>query len=97
MSREEVRGNPVTGMRGYGTHNLPPGSWSGDSSLLLCTVESLANHRFTNQMGKLFMQWLSEGHYLPWGDTFDVGNSTLNSIPRMMVETLQKRRAQKRE
>ena len=26
-SREEVAGNPVTGMRGYGTFNLPEGSW----------------------------------------------------------------------
>jgi len=85
VSREEVRRNPITGMRGYGTFNLPPGTWSDDSSLLLCTVESLTNNLFTNQMGKLFMQWLSEGYYTPWGDAFDVGNSTLSSIRRMMM------------
>jgi ADP-ribosyl-[dinitrogen reductase] hydrolase len=27
MSREQVRRNPIIGMRGYGTFNLPPGSW----------------------------------------------------------------------
>ena len=27
-SREEVARHPVTGMRGYGTFNLPEGSWT---------------------------------------------------------------------
>ena len=40
-SREERRRDPVTDMRGYGTHRQPPGTWSDDSSLLLCTVEAL--------------------------------------------------------
>ncbi len=35
VSREEVRRNPITGMRGYGTFNLPPGTWSMIPSLLL--------------------------------------------------------------
>jgi ADP-ribosyl-[dinitrogen reductase] hydrolase len=83
-SREEVRRNPITGMRGYGTFNLPPGSWSDDSSLLLCTVESLLHGFDTVRMGDLFMQWLNEGYWTPWGTTFDVGNSTSNSIHRLM-------------
>ena len=40
-SREEVAGNPVTGMRGYGTFNLPEGSWTDDSSLTLALLESI--------------------------------------------------------
>ena len=84
MSREQVRRNPITGMRGYGTFNLPPGSWSDDSSLLLCTVESLLNGFDTSTMGELFIRWLNEGYWTPWGTTFDVGNSTMSSIRRMM-------------
>jgi ADP-ribosylglycohydrolase len=45
-SREDRKRDPVTGMRGSGTHNQPPGTWSDDSSLLLCTVDSLINHEF---------------------------------------------------
>ncbi|MGB4222991.1 MAG: ADP-ribosylglycohydrolase family protein [Syntrophorhabdus sp.] len=86
MSREEVRRNPVTGMRGYGTFNLPPGSWSDDSSLILCTVESLLDGFDTTSMGELFIRWLTEGHWTPWGNTFDVGASTMSSIGRMMRE-----------
>jgi len=83
-SREEVRRNPINGMRGYGTFDLPPGSWSDDSSLLLCTVESLLDGFDTEKMGRLFVRWLNEGYWTPWGTTFDVGNSTHSSIRRMM-------------
>jgi ADP-ribosylglycohydrolase len=85
-TRDQVRRNPITGMRGYGTFNLPPGSWSDDSSLLLCTAESLLNGFDTDRMGKLFIRWLNEGYWTPWGETFDVGNSTMSSIGRMMRE-----------
>ena len=40
-SREAVARHPVTGMRGYGTFNLPPGSWTDDSSLTLALLESI--------------------------------------------------------
>ena len=86
MSREQVRRNPITGMRGYGTFNLPPGSWSDDSSLLICTVESLIDGFDTDSMGELFIRWLTEGYWTPWGNTFDVGASTMSSIGRMMRE-----------
>jgi ADP-ribosylglycohydrolase len=33
IERDEVRMNPVTGMRGFGTHKQPPGTWSDDSKI----------------------------------------------------------------
>ncbi len=83
-SRQEVRRNPVTTMRGYGTFNLPPGSWSDDSSLMLCTVESLLNGFDTDLMGQLFIKWLNDAYWTPWGDTFDVGGATHSGIKRMI-------------
>jgi ADP-ribosylglycohydrolase len=35
-SRAERITSPVTKMLGYGTWNQPPGTWSDDSSLMLC-------------------------------------------------------------
>jgi ADP-ribosylglycohydrolase len=35
----------VSGMRGYGTHNRPPGTWSDDTSLTLCLADSLSHSR----------------------------------------------------
>mgnify|MGYP002682073547 FL=1 len=83
-SRQEVRRNPVATMRGYGTFNLPPGSWSDDSSLMLCTTESLLNGFDTGLMGKLFIRWLSDAYWTPWGDVFDVGGATHSAIKRMI-------------
>ena len=41
--RQELEKNPVVGMREYGTHNQPKGTWSDDSSLALCLAESLCH------------------------------------------------------
>jgi ADP-ribosylglycohydrolase len=87
VRRENVRRNPINGMRGYGTFNLPPGSWSDDSSLLLCTVEGLLDGFDADRMGQLFIRWLKDGYWTPYGDTFDVGSSTHSSIKRMMMGT----------
>ena len=42
QTREELRDNPVVGMRGYGTYPVPAGAWSDDTSMTLALVESLA-------------------------------------------------------
>ena len=42
--RATVQADPVTGMRGHGTHHQPPGTWSDDSPLLLCSSDSLVQH-----------------------------------------------------
>lgn len=33
--------NPVTGMREYGTHHQPMGTWSDDSSMALAELDSI--------------------------------------------------------
>lgn len=40
-SRSERQEDPVTGMREYGTHNQPIGTWSDDSSMMLGTLDSI--------------------------------------------------------
>ena len=41
--RSSLQRNPVTGMRGYGTHDMPAGTWSDDTSMALATLDSLAH------------------------------------------------------
>ena len=36
--REELAEKPVENMRGYGTYNVPEGTWSDDTSLTLATL-----------------------------------------------------------
>lgn len=82
-SREECRADPVRGVRGYGTHNQPEGAWSDDSSLILCTTESLLNGFDAHRMGELFVRWLYEAHWTPWGQVFGAGETTRKAITKI--------------
>ncbi len=82
-SRDEVRRDPVTGMRGYGTFHLPAGSWSDDSSLLLCTADSLARGYDLKDIADRFMKWMTGGLWTPYGSAFDIGNATAHAIKRL--------------
>lgn len=82
--RAEVRSHSVLDMRGHGTHDQPPGTWSDDSSLLLCTVDSLSRHEFdTEDLGKRFVSWYHEGLWTPWNRVFDVGVTTSQALARI--------------
>lgn len=83
LRREHLRQNPVQEMRGYGTYNQPAGTWSDDSSLMLCTVENLLDGFNTKHLGKLFVRWLYEAHWTSWGEVFDVGGTTYQAINRL--------------
>jgi ADP-ribosylglycohydrolase len=81
-SRQHLREEPVTGMRGFGTHGQPPGTWSDDSSLLLCSVASLAYcERFdAADLADRFVRWDVEGYWTPHGEVFDIGMATSQAI-----------------
>ena len=76
-SREELRKNPVTDMKGYGTYNLPKGSWSDDSSMTLCLAESIGrlNKIDYNDIMKNFRDWLFYSKFTPDGNMFDRGET----------------------
>jgi ADP-ribosyl-[dinitrogen reductase] hydrolase len=79
-SRAEREKDPVFDMRGYGTFDLPAGSWSDDSSLMLCTIEGLLGGLDTERIGRIFIRWLREAHLTPYGIVFDVGFGTSEAI-----------------
>lgn len=83
-SREEVARHPITGMRGYGTFNLPAGSWTDDSSLTLALVESIRRTGTidcTDIMDN-FVKWLDDGAFTPYGHAYDIGRGTMSAIRR---------------
>lgn len=82
--REELVGNPVTGMREYGTHHQPKGTWSDDGALILCTVDSLVNAEFdTQDMGRRFVRWMNEELWAATGVVFDIGMITTSALMRI--------------
>ena len=88
MCRAAVQANPVTDMRGFGTHHQPKGTWSDDGALLLCSVDSLVNHEFdTQDMGNRFLRWMDEGLWTATGEVFDIGNTTSRALSMIAMGT----------
>ena len=83
-SRSIVATHPVTGMRGYGTFNLPPGSWTDDSSLTLALLESIKRTGGIdlNDIMSNFVTWLDDGAFTPYGYAYDIGGATMSAIQR---------------
>ena len=88
-SREEVAGNPVTGMRGYGTFNLPEGSWTDDSSLTLALLESIRRVKGIDldDIMENFMKWMYDGEFTPYGYSYDIGNGTMEVAEVVLPQT----------
>lgn len=83
-SRQSLRESPVTGMRAYGAHHQPAGTWSDDTSLVLCLAESLAMRRvdYRDQAAR-FVSWMRDAAWTPHGVVFDIGNATREAISRL--------------
>ena len=82
MSRKELARNPVIDLREYGTYNQPKGTWSDDTSMTLCTMDSLAISLDYDDMMQKFSLWLYQSEYTPHGETFDIGHATLKAIEK---------------
>lgn len=82
--RSELKKDPVTGMEGGGTYGLPAGSWSDDSSMALCTLDSLQDGYDPVDIMEHFVEWSEEGEYTPYGQCFDIGTGTSYAIYRYM-------------
>ncbi len=85
--REAIRQNPVTEMQGYGTYNLPSGTWSDDSSLTFCLAEALIQDFDLYIVGRNFIKWLNENYWTPLGTVFDVGTATKQAIYNLSTGT----------
>lgn len=83
MSRRHLREHPVTGLRGYGTHHQPPGTWSDDSSLTFQLVETLIEGYDSKRLAERFVRWYVWNDWTPHGSVFDVGLATRSAIDRL--------------
>ena len=81
-SRESLAHNPVTDMRGYGTYNQPPGTWSDDTSMTLCLLDSLKNGLDYFDIMRKFLLWKQKAEYTPHGEVFDIGITTRRALAR---------------
>jgi ADP-ribosylglycohydrolase len=86
MKREDLRAGPVHDMIGGGTYDMPPGTWSDDSSLTFCLAEALAGGFDLKVIGQNFVRWYKEGWWTAGGNVFDVGGTTRRAIERLIQD-----------
>ncbi|MDD7430396.1 MAG: ADP-ribosylglycohydrolase family protein [Coriobacteriaceae bacterium] len=70
------------GMCAGGYHNMPLGTFSDDTSLLIATCDSIRATKGIDidDMRAKFRQWCFEGRYSADGKVFDVGNATVTAL-----------------
>ena len=80
--REKLMAHPTTEMIGYGSHDVPKGSWSDDTSMTLCLIDAI------NSSGKInpddiatnFVRWAENAEFTPTGRRFDIGRTCMRAI-----------------
>ena len=82
IARSDMKMKPCKGMVGYGAHGQPVGTWSDDTSMALCIIDSLCNGLNYTDMANKFYSWLYQSLWTPYGEVFDNGISTKIAINR---------------
>jgi len=80
LSRDILAGNPVSGMLEYGSHDVPKGTFSDDSSLTFCLAEALTKPFQLMNVADNFVRWLNDNYWTHGGRLFDVGIATQKAI-----------------
>jgi ADP-ribosylglycohydrolase len=80
LGRNQLAALEFSEMQGYGSHHQPPGTWSDDTSLTLCLMESLCGGLNYTEIAQKFESWLDRGYLTPDGIAFDVGITTRKAI-----------------
>ena len=82
-SRRELAADPVCGMRGFGSHPVPAGTWSDDTTMAIAALDVLADGRVDHDaVMKNFAAWYENGAYTATGVMFDIGGSCAAAIRR---------------
>lgn len=80
--REKLQKNPVDRMLGFGSYDVPKGTWSDDTSMALCTLNSISQKGKIDLVDNIleFSKWAEDGYMTPHGEMFDIGRTTLTSL-----------------
>ena len=85
LDRDEIhKRGLLTGMEGYGTYNMPPGTWTDDGSMTLATLDSIRELGIIDleDIMTRFVDWYEDGEYTPLGEAFDMGNTCSQAIEK---------------
>lgn len=83
--RKKLMSSPVTTMKGYGSYDVPEGTWSDDTSMTLATMDSIIKQKGEincNDIADKFCNWLNNADYTATNEVFDVGITTKYALMR---------------
>lgn len=84
-------GAPLKDMVGFGSHNVPAGTWSDDTSLMVAALDSIGN------LGRIdyydimnaFISWITQAKYTATDKVFDIGIATREALSRYQYQGLE--------
>lgn len=82
LSREELENKPVSEMKGYGTHNVPEGTWSDETSMTVAAMDSIIKCKSINynDIMQKFCDWKDQAKYTVSGEFFTIGMATTKAL-----------------
>jgi len=82
MKRDSINLNTANGFRHFIKQEEPSGSYSDDTSMTLCILDSLSRYKKINyrDICNNFVLWLGSGKFTPSGVAFGFGQTTLKAI-----------------
>lgn len=81
--RQERDSDPVKELRAYGTYHQPFGTWSDDTSLMLCLIDAINSGDILPTLRRNMVSYYREGLFTPGGVVFDIGNATATAIQKI--------------
>lgn len=80
--REKLQRNKVTDMIGYGSHDVPAGTWSDDTTMEIALIDSYVNKgKFDyDDIMVCFYHWLNDAKYTATNEVFDAGRTCIQAI-----------------
>lgn len=88
IDRKKLADNPVFEMIEDGSHGVPKGYWSDDSSMTIATMESMLekNELDYDNIMENFVEWVTTAKYTPTDRVFDIGRTCLRAIRKYSTE-----------
>ena len=80
--RKKLLEKPITSMIGYGSHDVPAGTWSDDTSMSIALIDSIINKNAIDYDDIMhnFYDWLHDAKYTAVGEVFDAGRTCIQAI-----------------
>lgn len=82
--RDYLTKRPVTTMIDGGIHLQKPGTWSDDSSMTFCLMESMIEGYNILDLSLRFQNWMYQNYWAPHGENFDIGITTSCAIQNLL-------------